>query len=94
MDGGQKWVWVAPPNWPPAPDGWSPGPDWQPDPGGAVGWQFWQFRAEAVSPIRVVVDTWEDAERLAAWHMKCLGFTDAVVTGSGKDGGIDVRSGQ
>ena len=98
VDGGQKWVGLGcATELAPAPDGGSPGPDWQPDPGWGpppVGWQFWQFRAEAVSPIRVVVDTWEEAERLAAWHMKGLGFTDAVVRGSGNDGGIDVRSGQ
>jgi hypothetical protein len=43
---------------------------------------------------RPVVGTWEDAERLAAWHMQGLGFADAAVTAAGNDGGIDVRSAQ
>jgi hypothetical protein len=36
--------------------------------------------------------TWQDAELLAAGHMRTLGFTDAQLTGSGADGGIDVES--
>lgn len=95
--GEEDWVWAAPPNWPPAPVGWSPGPGWQPDPGWGpppVDWQFWQVRARSAPTVQAVVGTWEEAERLAAWHMTCLGFSDAVVTASGNDGGIDVRSGQ
>lgn len=33
---------------------------------------------------------WRDAEALAAWHMRALGFDDAAVTGGGADGGLDV----
>ncbi|WP_434317993.1 restriction endonuclease [Leifsonia sp. P73] len=36
--------------------------------------------------------TWQDAELLAAGHMRTLGFTDADLTESGADGGIDVQS--
>ncbi|WP_454044689.1 restriction endonuclease [Cellulosimicrobium sp. Marseille-Q8652] len=35
---------------------------------------------------------WESAERFAAEHMRSLGFTDAAVTVSGPDGGIDVAA--
>lgn len=97
MEEAQKWTWVAPPNWPSAPDGWAPGETWQPDPTWGpppVGWQFWQLRPQVAVQARVVVDTWEEAERLAAWHMKSLGFANAAVTGAGNDGGIDVRSAQ
>lgn len=40
-----KMRWVAPPNWPPMPEGfeppagWHPDPTWPPPP---AGWQFWQ----------------------------------------------------
>lgn len=95
MDGEQKWTWVAPPNWPPPPEGWSPNEGWQPDPAwGAppAGWQFWQLRVDPAPAGPVIVDTWEEAERLAAWHMKTLGFADAAVARAGSDGGIDVRA--
>ncbi|WIB65443.1 restriction endonuclease [Curtobacterium sp. MCBD17_040] len=36
--------------------------------------------------------TWQMAEELAEAHMRALGFTDARRTGSGADGGIDVRA--
>lgn len=36
--------------------------------------------------------SWQDAEYLAATHMRRLGFLDAKVTGPGTDGGIDVVS--
>jgi hypothetical protein len=36
------------------------------------------------------VRTWQDAEHAAADHMRSLGFTDARVTDTGADGGIDV----
>lgn len=39
-----------------------------------------------------VVSTWQEAEALAAWHMKQLGFEDALVTPAGPDGGIDVTA--
>jgi hypothetical protein len=37
--------WVAPPNWPPTPEGFAPPAGWQPDPSWPPpppGWQFWQ----------------------------------------------------
>jgi hypothetical protein len=37
--------WVAPPNWPPTPEGFTPPAGWQPDPSWPPpppGWQFWQ----------------------------------------------------
>ncbi|WP_454044686.1 restriction endonuclease [Cellulosimicrobium sp. Marseille-Q8652] len=41
---------------------------------------------------RVVVQTPDDAEHLAAGYMQWLGLDDARVTPRGADGGIDVRS--
>lgn len=41
---------------------------------------------------RRVVNDAEDAEMLAAWYMRRLGFSDARVTPRGADGGIDVRA--
>jgi hypothetical protein len=38
------------------------------------------------------VRTWEDAERMAAGHMRTVGFPDAEVTTSGPDGGVDVKA--
>lgn len=35
---------------------------------------------------------WEDAERLAASHMRSFGFSDARTTPAGADGGLDVVS--
>jgi hypothetical protein len=38
----------------------------------------------------VRIASWQDAEELAAWHMRTqLGFADAQVTRSGPDGGLD-----
>lgn len=37
-----------------------------------------------------VVGSWQEAEALAAWHMKKLGFDDAQLTAAGADGGLDV----
>jgi hypothetical protein len=37
-----------------------------------------------------VVGSWQEAEALAAWHMKQLGFDDAKLTPAGPDGGLDV----
>jgi hypothetical protein len=37
-----------------------------------------------------VVGSWQEAEALAAWHMKQLGFDDAQLTAAGADGGLDV----
>src|SRR4051794_40253401 len=37
------------------------------------------------------VRTWQDAERLAAWHLRRLGFHDAHITVRGTDAGVDVR---
>src|SRR4051794_1283032 len=45
MGGTEQWVWVAPPNCPPAPLGWAPASGWQPDPSWGPpppGWNFWQ----------------------------------------------------
>ncbi|MFI2567487.1 restriction endonuclease [Cellulosimicrobium funkei] len=42
-------------------------------------------------PSTTPVD-WQSAERFAAEHMRSLGFTDAAVTASGPDGGIDVSA--
>lgn len=36
------------------------------------------------------IDTWQDAEVLAAEHMRGIGFLDAHTTPPGVDGGIDV----
>ncbi|MCF6735228.1 restriction endonuclease [Blastococcus sp. KM273129] len=48
-------------------------------------------RAAGVDPApNAVIKTWQDAERLAASHMRRLGFEDARVTATGADGGIDV----
>ncbi|HMM96275.1 MAG: hypothetical protein IE926_09880 [Micrococcales bacterium] len=36
---------VAPPTWPPMPEGWLPDPGWKPEPGWPAaprGWQFWR----------------------------------------------------
>lgn len=44
MADAQHFRWVAPPNWPPLPQGWQPPPGWQPDPtwpDPPPGWQFW-----------------------------------------------------
>ncbi|UFU03844.1 restriction endonuclease [Ruania suaedae] len=43
-------------------------------------------------PKPVLVPQWEDAEEFAAWHMRSLGFTDALNTPAGTDGGVDVRA--
>lgn len=40
----------------------------------------------------VVVSSWQEAEALAGWHMKKLGFDDAKLTPPGVDGGIDVTA--
>lgn len=40
-----KLRWVAPPGWPPAPEGWSPPSGWQPDPEWPAppsDWEWWQ----------------------------------------------------
>lgn len=52
-------VWVAPPNWPPAPAGWEPPPGWRPDPAwgpAPQGWQFWQDRRGTAKPAKPNVD--------------------------------------
>lgn len=36
------------------------------------------------------IASWQDAELLAAAHMRSMGFADAVVTAPGADGGVDV----
>jgi hypothetical protein len=41
-----------------------------------------------------LVASWQEAEALAAWHMRELGFDEAAVTGAGADGGIDVVAGE
>ncbi|MFC4630102.1 restriction endonuclease [Promicromonospora alba] len=40
----------------------------------------------------VLVADWRDAEELAEWHMRGLGFADARLTRSGADGGVDVEA--
>jgi hypothetical protein len=40
--------------------------------------------------LPVNITTWREAEELAARHMVSIGFSDAVVTGGGTDGGVDV----
>lgn len=37
-------------------------------------------------------NNWQEAEKLAAWHMQALGFIDARITGGVNDKGIDVES--
>ena len=39
-----------------------------------------------------MIEDWKQAEVLALGHMRQIGFTDAVMTGPGTDGGVDVRS--
>jgi hypothetical protein len=40
----------------------------------------------------VLVADWRDAEELAQWHMRGLGFADARLTSPGADGGVDVEA--
>jgi hypothetical protein len=45
-----------------------------------------------IGEVPAGVSTWQEAEALAAQHMRSIGFPDAVVTGAGTDGGVDVIS--
>jgi hypothetical protein len=48
-------VYIAPPNWPPPPAGWTPPPGWTPDPGWPEpppNWQFWVPGSAAVPARR------------------------------------------
>jgi hypothetical protein len=45
-------------------------------------------------PAPTQIDSWQVAERNAAAWMQSWGFTDAVVTAGGADGGIDIASGR
>lgn len=38
----------------------------------------------------VKIADWQDAEELAAWHLRLIGFTDVDLTDPGADGGLDV----
>ena len=43
------------------------------------------------SPPSLPIRDWRSAENFAAWHLvHSLGYLDAVVTGGGADGGLDV----
>ena len=42
---------------------------------------------------RILLVDWRDAEELAVWHMRRLGFANATMTGPGADKGIDVVDG-
>lgn len=70
---------TAPPRPTSEPDSEPPRIDQDPPP--TTGWRW------SKSPT-----SWEDAEQLAADHMRHLGYQDVVVTPSRKDGGIDVIS--
>ena len=43
------------------------------------------------TPPPTQIDTWQTAERNAAAWMRHWGYSDAAVTRSGPDGGVDVR---
>nr|WP_269457948.1 restriction endonuclease [Nocardioides scoriae] len=51
-----------------------------------------RFEAPPIEPGGRVVSSWQEAEALAAWHMRQLGFDDAEMTPPGADGGLDVRA--
>lgn len=51
-----------------------------------------QIDAEPLEEAGTAVSSWQQAEALAAWHMRKLGFDDAKMTPSGPDGGLDVRA--
>lgn len=64
-----KMRWVAPPNWPTMPAGFSPPAGWEPDeswPDPPPGWQFWQQTDEPE-------DSWVKA------HVKALSIAGAAV---------------
>lgn len=101
-------AWPSPPpQWLPAPD-WRPDPAWPPAPRGWTYWRRerptprpsralldeagLQARPAAVAPTTEM--TWQAAETLAEQHMRRIGFSDAAVTASGADGGLDVVSAQ
>lgn len=44
------------------------------------------------STTAAVVDTWQEAEGLAVWHMRTMGFTGVALTVGGADGGVDVSA--
>lgn len=48
--------------------------------------------SNVIGEIPESVSTWQEAEAMAAQHMRSIGFPDAVVTGPGTDGGVDVIS--
>lgn len=48
--------------------------------------------ASATDEEGPVVGSWQEAEALAAWHMRQLGFGDAALTVGGADGGLDVTA--
>ena len=52
------WQWVAPDNWPPAPDDWAPYPGWQPDPKWPAprpGHRFWRRRKRSWLAVSLIV---------------------------------------
>ncbi|MFB6392262.1 restriction endonuclease [Polymorphospora lycopeni] len=46
----------------------------------------------ASADARPTVRDWKDAETLAVWHMRRLGFADATASPNGNDRGVDVVS--
>jgi hypothetical protein len=60
--------------------------------GATVSGRWWKPTQPAPARIPVRSMGWQDAEHLAVKHMVLVGFTDAQLTPSGADGGLDVRA--
>ena len=58
----------------------------------ALGWPPAPERLPEPPQLEPLVANWKEAEELAAWHMKYLGFDNVKVTSPGIDGGVDVVS--